>query len=972
MNPLPHVTVIKRDKKKEKFNPHKITARLSKLLYGLPTSVDAKLITEKVVQQLANGNLKGERVAALQIHTHELDELAAQHASEMQFSDPDYEALATRISLSNLYKQTEKSFSKVTHVFYQHVIQSPIQTMPRHVPWIGKEMYEWVMKHREELDSYIIRARDEETFNYQGIIMLFKTYLWRINGRIMEQPQQMFMRIAVRQHFPHMENVKRAYDYMSKGFYTHATPTIHNSGLPDGSFSSCFLLTADADSIAGMSSTEAKIASISRASGGIGVSITNIRANNSYIAGCNGTSSGILPWMRTLNVKSRHINQGGKRKGAIAVFLEPWHADIFDFLEAKLPQGEVERRCLDLHLGLMVNDEFMRRVDMDGDWTLMCPNECPGLVDLYGDAFTQKYKEYEAKLKNQTAAAELLKKQGLVGVQLVSGKVLKAREIWKAILSSQLQTGQPYICYKTAVNEKSNHKHLGTIRNLNLCTEIAQFCSPEEVAVCNLASIALPKFLRPISKLSEEDIRSGEFFLVPSTNNTTTVAFDFKLFVEVVKFVVFSLNNVIDRTHYPIEEGKVSNLKHRPMALGVQGLAEIMSRLRISWEEDTARHINYQIFEVLYYAALEQSMELAIKDGPYLTYVGSPVSQGQLQFDMWKDFKHQSFAATSVCNWSALKAKIAQHGLRNSLLVGPMPTVSTSQLLGNTESFEPRESNIYLRRTLQGDYAVYQKDLLLELLRLGMWSPKVRAQLLLNNGSIQQLKYPKMPGASLEKKTAMRRAIDDLKRIYKTAREIPVKRLLDLAADRAPFIDQSQSLNIFIPKEKESLLNLSNIHFYGWTLGLKTGSYYIHTRPTVDPIKFAAMATGNSSTQSDTTKTKDDDDDEEDGLLMVVPVNRRSTHKGRRQLSTEPRAGTTVEGLDEPKDLGVPGPQAPTNKTLEDNKTLEEKTVVMPGSEKTTTEEIPRTWNETLQRFRERLRTEEDGDSQATCTSCSS
>ena len=592
----------------------------------------------------------------------------------------------------------------------------------------------------------------------------------KLQGQVAERPQQMIMRVAVGIHKDDLDAAIETYNYMSEGWFTHATPTLFNSGTPKPQMSSCFLLATKEDSIPGIYDTLKQCAQISQSAGGIGLSIHDIRATGSYIKGTNGTSNGIVPMLRVFNDTARYVDQGGgKRKGSFAIYIEPWHADIFDFLDLRKNHGKEEQRARDLFYALWTPDLFMQRVEENGDWTLMCPHECPGLSDTYGKKFEKLYKKYESEGKGR--------------------KTIKAQELWFKILESQIETGTPYMLYKDAANEKSNQKNLGTIKSSNLCTEIIEYTSPDEVAVCNLASIALPKF-----------VIDGKF--------------DFEKLFKVTYRVTRNLDKVIDANYYPVPEARNSNMRHRPIGIGVQGLADAFILMRQAFESEEARQLNKDIFETIYYAALTASKDLAIEKGPYESYKGSPVSQGILQFDMW------NVKPSDRWEWDLLREEIQKNGVRNSLLLAPMPTASTAQILGNNECFEPYTSNIYTRRVLSGEFIIVNKHLLRDLVKLGIWDDRLKNKLMASNGSIQNI--DEIP--------------DNIKNLYKTAWEISQKVLLDMAADRGAFIDQSQSLNIFM--ENANFAKLTSMHFYGWKAGLKTGMYYLRTKSATDAIKF--------------------------------------------------------------------------------------------------------------------------------------
>ncbi|MBK8490208.1 MAG: ribonucleoside-diphosphate reductase subunit alpha [Saprospirales bacterium] len=748
--------VIKRSGKQEEVSFDKITARVKKLCYGLHSDfVDHIEISKKVVLGLYDG-----------VTTTELDNLAAETAATMTTIHPDYAVLAARIAISNLHKNTDKSFSKTMKDLYEYIDPKTGDK----AGLIGDETMQIITRNRDQLDSAIIYDRDYD-FDYFGFKTLERSYLLRMNGEVVERPQHLFMRAAIGIHGADIESAIETYNLMSEKWFIHATPTLFNAGTPKPQLSSCFLLSMTDDSISGIFETLARCARISQSAGGIGVSIHNIRAKGSYIKGTGGTSNGIIPMLRVFNDTARYVDQGGgKRKGAFAVYLEPWHADVLDFLELKKNHGKEEMRARDLFYAMWIPDLFMERVKADGDWSLFCPNEAPGLYDTYGGEFEALYHQYE--------------KEGR------ARKTIRAQELWFAILESQIESGTPYILYKDAANRKSNQKNLGTIRSSNLCTEIMEYTSPDEVAVCNLASISLPKFV-------QED-RS----------------FDFERLYEITRVITRNLNRIIDVNYYPIPEAERSNMRHRPIGIGVQGLADAFIKMRFPFESAEAKKLNRDIFETIYYAALSESLAQAKANGHYETFPGSPASEGILQFDMW------GVKPTTRWDWDALKKEIVQHGLRNSLLLAPMPTASTSQIRGNTECFEPYTSNIYSRRTLSGEYIVVNKHLLDDLIGLGLWDDQMKQRLMGSNGSIQDIQG--IP--------------DELKSLYKTVWEISQKAIIDMAADRGAFICQSQSMNLFM--ENPNFGKLSSMHFYGWQKGLKTGMYYLRSKAASDPIKF--------------------------------------------------------------------------------------------------------------------------------------
>jgi ribonucleoside-diphosphate reductase alpha chain len=749
--------VVKRDGRKEPIMFDKITARVRKLCYGLNERVDPIKVSMRVIEGLYDG-----------VTTSELDNLAAEIAATMTTTHPDFAKLAARISVSNLHKNTKKSFSETMEDLYKYV--NP--RTGKKAPLLSDEVYKVIAKNADQLDSTIIYNRDFG-YDYFGFKTLERSYLLKLNGKIAERPQHMLMRVAIGIHLDDLESAIETYELMSKKYFTHATPTLFNSGTPKPQMSSCFLLAMKDDSIDGIYDTLKQTAKISQSAGGIGLSIHNIRATGSYIAGTNGTSNGIVPMLRVFNDTARYVDQGGgKRKGSFAIYVEPWHADIFDFLDLKKNHGKEEMRARDLFYAMWIPDLFMKRVEADAEWTLMCPNECPGLFTNHSEEFEKLYLAYEDEGKGR--------------------KTIKARELWEKILESQIETGTPYMLYKDAANRKSNQKNLGTIRSSNLCTEIMEYTSPDEIAVCNLASIALPMF-----------VKNGEF--------------DHKELFRVTKRVTKNLNRVIDRNYYPVKEAENSNMRHRPIGLGVQGLADTFIMLRLPFTSDAARTLNQDIFETLYYAAATASMEAAKTEGPYSTYEGSPISEGQFQHNLW-NVKDEELSGR--WDWDKLRKQIKKHGVRNSLLVAPMPTASTSQILGNNECFEPYTSNIYTRRVLSGEFIVVNKHLLEDLVKLGLWNESLKQELMRANGSIQHI--DSIP--------------EDIKELYKTVWELSMKDIIDMSRQRGYFIDQSQSLNLFM--ENANYGKLTSMHFYAWKSGLKTGMYYLRTKAAVDAIKF--------------------------------------------------------------------------------------------------------------------------------------
>ena len=749
--------VVKRDGHREEVKFDKITARIQKLCYGLSPLVDPVAVAMRVIEGLYDG-----------VTTSELDNLAAEVAASMTVRHPDYAQLAARVAVSNLHKNSTKSFSETMRSLYTYVNAKTGKA----APMIADDVMEIIEQHAERLDSAAIYDRDFN-YDYFGFKTLERSYLLRIDGKVAERPQHMLMRVSVGIHKDDIDAAVETYNMMSKGLFTHATPTLFNAGTPKPQMSSCFLLQMKDDSIDGIYDTLKQTARISQSAGGIGLSIHNIRATGSYIRGTNGTSNGIVPLLRVFNDTARYVDQGGgKRKGSFAIYLEPWHADVFDFLDLKKNTGKEESRARDLFYALWIPDLFMKRVEEDSTWTLMCPNECPGLYDTYGADFEALYHKYESEGKGR--------------------KTIKARELWHKVLEAQIETGTPYMLYKDACNAKSNQKNLGVIRSSNLCTEILEYTAPDEVAVCNLASIALPRF-----------IEDGQF--------------NHQMLYEVTYKVTKNLNKVIDRNYYPVAEARNSNMRHRPVGLGVQGLADAFIALRYPFTSNEARQMNKDIFETIYFAALKSSCDLAKLDGKYESYEGSPISKGEFQFNMWGVSED---ALSGRWDWKALRQEIAAHGVRNSLLVAPMPTASTSQILGNNECFEPYTTNIYTRRVLSGEFIVVNKHLLLDLVKLGLWNDEMKNAIMASNGSVQSIDA--IP--------------DNIKELYKTVWEMSMRDIIDMAADRGLFIDQSQSLNLFV--EAPNMGKLTSMHFHAWKKGLKTGMYYLRTKAASAAIKF--------------------------------------------------------------------------------------------------------------------------------------
>ncbi|GLV33136.1 Ribonucleoside diphosphate reductase large subunit [Carabus blaptoides fortunei] len=753
--------VVKRDGRNEYVLFDKITSRIKSLCYGLNDNfVVPAAITRKTISGMYSG-----------VTTVELDNLAAENAAMMTTDHPDYAVLAARIAVSNLHKETKKQFSEVMDDLYNVKDRDG-----NHAPIISKEHHEIIMENAERLNSILIYTRDYD-YNYFGFKTLERSYLLKINGKVVERPQHMLMRVAIGIHGRDIDAAIETYNYLSEKYFTHASPTLFSAATPQSQMSSCFLLTVKEDSLKGIFETMRQCALISKLAGGIGLNVHCIRAKGSHIRGTNSKSPGLIPMLGVFNHTARYVDQGGnKRPGAFAIYLEPWHADILDFLNLKKNTGKEEMRARDLFYGLWIPDLFMKRVESNESWSLMCPHESPGLEDCWGEQFEKLYMEYEQKKRYK--------------------RQLPARQVWYAIIESQIETGTPYMLYKDSCNRKSNQQNLGTIKCSNLCTEIVEYTSKDEVAVCNLASIAVNMFVNPAQR-----------------------EYNFEKLKTITKTVTKNLNKIIDINYYPIAEARNSNMRHRPIGIGIQGLADAFIMMRMAYDSDEARLLNQQIFETLYYGALEASCELAEVEGPYSTYEGSPVSQGILQYDMWNK------TPTDLWDWAALKVKIAEHGIRNSLLLAPMPTASTAQILGNNESFEPYTSNIYTRRVLSGEFQVVNHHLLRELTDLELWDDDMKNEMLASNGSVQNI--DKIP--------------DELKRIYKTVWEISNKVTMNMAADRGAFIDQSQSFNIHVDKPNYGVL--SSIHFYGWKAGLKTGMYYLRTKPAANAIQFTVDKT---------------------------------------------------------------------------------------------------------------------------------
>ena len=758
--------VIKRNGKRESVKFDKVTARIEKLSYSLSPMVNVIDVAKKTIEGIYEG-----------VATTDLDNLAAETAASLTIAHPDYAILASRIAVSNLHKNTIKSFSATMRKLHQYTDA----TTGKKLPLIADDVMQVIEDHADLLDSTIIYDRDY-AFDYFGFKTLEKSYLLRINGKVAERPQHMYMRVAVGIHKQNIDEVIKTYHLMSERWFTHATPTLFNAGTPKPQMSSCFLLTMKDDSIDGIYDTLKQTAKISQSAGGIGLAIHNIRATGSYIGGTNGTSNGIIPMLRVYNDTARYVDQGGgKRKGAFAIYLEPWHADIFEFLDLRKNHGKEELRARDLFFALWISDLFMKRVEANEDWSLFCPNEAPGLSECWGNEFDALYTAYEQQGKAR--------------------KTVKAQDLWFKILESQIETGTPYMLYKDAANSKSNQQNLGTIKSSNLCTEILEYTSPEEVAVCNLASLALPRF-----------VSEGKF--------------DHEKLYEVTYQVTKNLNAVIDGNYYPVPEAEYSNKKHRPIGIGVQGLADVFIMLRLPFESELARLLNKNIFETIYFAAMTASKDLAKEQGAYESFSGSPLSKGIFQFDMW------NVQPSDRWNWENLRAEVMQSGVRNSLLVAPMPTASTSQIFGNNECFEPYTSNIYTRRVLSGEFIIVNKHLLKDLVQLGLWNNTMKQKIIAANGSIQQI--PEIPA--------------DIKELYKTVWEIKQRSIIDMAADRGAYICQSQSLNVFV--DTPTISKLTSMHFYGWKKGLKTGMYYLRTQAATQAVQFTVEQQMNIVTQA--------------------------------------------------------------------------------------------------------------------------
>jgi len=770
MDDADEMYVIKRGGQRAPVEFDKILQRIKKVGTEVGIALNYTSLTMKVIDQLYNG-----------ISTTQIDELTADQCASLSSLHPDYNILAGRIVISNHQKNTPKSFSEVMAKLYHFQ-----DKQGDHTPLISEDLYLFSCMNSSELDELCVYSRDY-LIDFFGFKTLERAYLMRIHDIIVERPQHMWLRVAIGIHGNNMERIKETYTCMSKKYFTHATPTLFNAGTPRPQLSSCFLLAMEDDSVNGIYNTLGDCAKISKWAGGIGLHIHNIRATGSHIRGTNGTSNGIVPMLRVFNNTAKYIDQGGgRRNGSFAIYLEPWHADIEAFLQMRKNHGDEELKARDLFYALWIPDLFMERVKTDGNWTLMCPDECKGLADVYGDEFKTLYEKYEKDGKGRTT--------------------MSARKLWFQILDAQMETGTPYLCYKDAANRKTNQQNVGIIKSSNLCTEVMQVSTPKETAVCNLASIALPSCI---------------------DTTTTPPTFNFDLLHEIARIVTFNLNQVIDVNYYPTEKTKTSNKRHRPIGIGVQGLADTFIQMGYCFASNEARELNKWIFETIYHAALEQSCELASIHGPYETYDGSPISKGMLQFDMWN--------VTPIegrYDWNELREKIKRHGIRNSLLVAPMPTASTSQILGYNECIEPLTSNIYSRRTLAGEFMVTNKYLMRELIDLDLWNDRIKNNIIANNGSIQQIDI--IPKHIREK--------------YKTVWEIPMRSLIDMSADRGAYICQSQSLNLWI--EDPTYSNLTSMHFYSWSKGLKTGIYYLRRRARHQAQQFTIEPEEGEGTQS--------------------------------------------------------------------------------------------------------------------------
>lgn len=751
--------VTKRNGHQEIVSFDKILKRIKTLGQEANIKINYTTLVMKVIDQLFSG-----------ISTTKIDELSAEQCASMASIHPDYNVLAGRITVSNHHKNTTASFSEVMKELYNYQ-----DIHGKHSPLVTKEFVGVVDEHSAYFDALCDYERDY-LIEYFGFKTLERSYLMKINGKTAERPQHMWLRVAIGIHGSNIERIKETYEFMSQKYFTHATPTLFNAGTLYPQLSSCFLLAMESDSMEGIYNTLTDCALISKWAGGIGLHIHNIRASGSKIRGTNGESSGICPMLRVFNNTAKFVNQGGKRNGSFAIYLEPWHADIEIFLQMRKNHGDEELKARDLFYAIWMPDLFMERVKADAQWTLMCPDECQGLADVYGEEFVDLYTSYENSGKGR--------------------KTMKARDLWFQILDAQMETGTPYICYKDACNKKSNQKNLGTIKSSNLCVEVVQYSNENETAVCNLASIALPTFI--------------------NTEDPDNPYFDYEKLHHVAKIVTYNLNKIIDVNFYPTEKTRTSNQRHRPIGIGIQGLADVFIILGLPFASDAARQINKDIFETIYHGAVEQSCEMAIVEGPYETFQGSPASQGLLQFDLWKSEAEKGIGESDHSNdrydWTALKEKVVQNGLRNSLLLAPMPTASTSQILGFNECIEPITSNIYNRRTLAGEFILANKYLMNDLIKLDLWNEKIKNNIIANHGSVQHIES--IPIEIREK--------------YKTVWEIPMRALIDMAADRGIYVCQSQSLNLWL--EDPNYSSLTSMHFYSWSKGLKTGIYYLRRR----------------------------------------------------------------------------------------------------------------------------------------------
>ena len=739
--------VLKRNNSYADMKFDKVTARILNLTNGLSKNISADKVAQKVFSSMYDG-----------IKTQEIDSLSAEVSIGMITEDPDYEILSTRIVSSNIQKICPPIFTQA-------------MSKLKEIGLLADDVWLFIEENQEQLNKMVKKNRDSD-FGFFGLKTLEKGYLQRVDGVLVETPQYLFLRVSIGIHCGDLKKVQETYDYMSQGYFIHATPTLFNSGTKRPQMSSCFLVAMKDDSIDGIYDTIKECAQISKWAGGIGLHIHNVRANKSRIKGTNGVSDGIIPMLRVFNATARYVNQAGRRKGSIAMYIEPWHSDILEFLELRLNQGDEEARCRDLFLGLWTPDLFMKRVEEGGDWSLFSPNEAPGLSDCYGEDFERLYTQYEQEGRARAT--------------------VPASKIWMAILKSQTETGTPYMLYKDACNKKSNQKNLGVIKSSNLCTEIIEFTDKDETAVCNLASVALPRFV------DKEGV------------------FNYAALYKAVRTLTRNLNRVIDRNFYPTETGKNSNMRHRPIGLGVQGLADVFAKMNMPFDSEEARKINMCVFETIYHASVTESVAMAKESGPYETFAGSPASEGLLQFDLWDGPTEFS----GLWNWTKLKQDVKKFGMKNSLLVAPMPTASTSQILGNNECFEPYTTNIYLRRTLAGEFVVVNKHLVSKLKELGLWSKEMKDNMIANSGSVQNI--PEIP--------------DDVKEVYKTVWEISQRSIIDMAADRGRFIDQSQSMNLFV--ENPTVSKLSSMHMYAWKKGLKTGMYYLRTKAKSKAIQF--------------------------------------------------------------------------------------------------------------------------------------